>query len=102
AHATNTMAIANDDLLQCLLLVARSHDITTTRETLLSGLPLTNQILNPSVITRAAARAGLTTKLVERHLSQLNSALFPVILLLNDDHACLLSALNGDVAQVIF
>lgn len=91
-----------DDLLQCLLLVARAHDITTTRETLLAGLPLAGQPLSPSLFARAAARANLTSKLVARDISALNTALFPAILLLNDNHACLLLEIQEDGVKVVF
>lgn len=91
-----------DDLLQCLLLVAKSHGITTSRDTLLSGLPLEDDSLPPSLFARAAQRAGLTSRLVERALEQLNPALFPAILLLDQNHACILLQLEGDKAQVIF
>lgn len=92
-----------DDLLECLLLVARAHDITTTRETLLAGLPLNGQALSPSLFPRAAARAGLNTKLVATaELSRLNTALFPVVLLLQDNRACLLGDIVDDRATVVF
>lgn len=92
-----------DDLLECLLLVARAHDITTTRETLLAGLPLNGQALSPSLFSRAAARAGLNTKLVATaELSRLNPALFPVVLLLQDNRACLLGDIVDDKATVVF
>jgi ATP-binding cassette subfamily C protein LapB len=91
-----------DDLLECLLLVARTHDITTTRETLLAGLPLNGHALSPSLFSRAAARAGLTSKLVASDLARLNTALFPVILLLRDNRACLLVEIAGDHVTVVF
>lgn len=92
-----------DDLLECLLLVARAHDITTTRETLLAGLPLNGRTLSPSLFSRAAARAGLNTKLVATaELSRLNTALFPVVLLLQDNRACLLGDISDDKATVVF
>ncbi len=91
-----------DDLLACLLLLADAQGIHTSRDNLLAGLPLTNNSLTPSLFARAAQRAGLTSRLVARPLDQLNQALFPVILLLQGDHACLLLSLNGDQAEVVF
>lgn len=101
-HTNETTTPANDDLLQCLLLVARAHDITTTRETLLAGLPLVANVLSPSLFSRAAQRAGLTSKLVERSLFDLNDALFPAILLLHDNHACLLLGLDDNEVRIVF
>lgn len=95
--------LIGDDLLECLLLVARAHDITTTRESLLAGLPLNGRTLSPSLFSRAAARAGLNTKLVATaELSRLNTALFPVVLLLQDNRACLLGDISDDKATVVF
>lgn len=98
----HTKPPVSDDLLQCLLLVARAHGITTTRETLLAGLPLIDHFLSPSLFARAAARAGLSSKLVERKLTDLNTALLPAIVLLADNRACVLLELNEDIAKVVF
>src|SRR5690606_41833788 len=92
-----------DDLLNCLLLVAQAHGVSSSRDTLLAGLPLENNNLSPSLFSRAAQRAGLVSRLTERSLDQLNPALFPVILLLDQDQdqACILVNLDADKAQVI-
>ncbi|AQT59040.1 type I secretion system permease/ATPase [Cellvibrio sp. PSBB023] len=89
-------------LVECLLLVARAHQITCTRESLLAGLPLDRSGLTPSLFARAAKRAGLASKLVARSLPELNSALFPAILLLNNNQACVLLDLNASTARVIY
>lgn len=89
-------------LVECLLLVARAHQITCTRESLLAGLPLDRSGLTPSLFTRAAKRAGLASKLVARSLPELNSALFPAILLFNNNQACVLLDLNESTARVIY
>jgi len=89
-------------LLECLLLIARAHQITSTRETLLAGLPLEAHQLTPSLFSRAAKRAGLTSKIVQRELAQLNSALFPALLLLKNNQACVLLSTTTEVAQVLY
>jgi ATP-binding cassette subfamily C protein LapB len=89
-------------LLDCLLLVARAHQVTCTREALLAGLPLDAQQLTPSLFPRAAKRAGLTSKIVQRELLQLNRALFPAVLLLQDNQACVLLSVDGDEAKVLY
>jgi ATP-binding cassette, subfamily C, bacterial LapB len=98
----SSAASTGGPLLECLLLIAAAHQITSTRETLLAGLPLDAQQLTPSLFTRAAKRAGLTSKIVQRDLLQLNRALFPAVLLLNDNQACVLLAVKTDVAQVLY
>ncbi|WP_052417259.1 type I secretion system permease/ATPase [Cellvibrio mixtus] len=89
-------------LLECLLIIARAHQLAATREVLLAGLPLETHDLTPSLFARAAVRAGLTSKIAQRSLGQLNPALFPVVLLLNNNNACVLLALEANGARVIF
>ncbi|TFH86737.1 type I secretion system permease/ATPase [Billgrantia azerbaijanica] len=94
----------HDELLECLLSVARAHDHDVTPESLVAGLPLEEGRLTPAVFIRAAARAGMTARIVKSRLAQLNPALFPVVLLLEPGRACLLVALDVKArqAQVIF
>jgi ATP-binding cassette subfamily C protein LapB len=91
-------------LLECLLILTRAHGIITTAETLLAGLPLVHNQLTPSSFARSAKRANLTSKIIKRDLLQLNDALFPVILLLKDNSACVLLELNKHTqsARVVF
>jgi ATP-binding cassette subfamily C protein LapB len=91
-------------LLECLLILARAHGVLTTAETLLAGLPLQHNQLTPSAFARSAKRAGFTSNIVARELSHLNDALFPVILLLKNNSACVLLELNKDAqsARVVF
>src|SRR5690606_34209855 len=91
-----------EPLVECLLLVARAHQITCTRESLFAGLPLAPAGLTPSLFSRPAKRAGLTSKWVARALPQLNAALFPAILLLKDNQACVLLELGETSARVIY
>ncbi len=83
-----------DSLLECLLLLARAHHINITAETLLAGLPLEAGALSPSLFARAAKRAGLSSKIHRRSLVQLNSDLFPAVLLLENNQACLVVAFS--------
>jgi ATP-binding cassette, subfamily C, bacterial LapB len=91
-----------NNLLESLLHIAQVHHITVTREILLAGLPLDNNQLTPSLIARAAQRAGLTSKIVQRDLDHLNAALFPVILLLNNNQSCVLHELDQDTVRVSY
>ncbi len=94
----------SDSLLQALLLLARSHGVSTTADALLSGLPLEGGRLSPSLFSRAARRVGLTSTLVEQPLTQCNPELLPAILLLDDNEAAMLVGVDkaqGE-AQVVF
>ncbi len=84
----------HDPLLECLVTLARYHGRPCTRDTLSAGLPLEDHRLTPSLFGRAAHRAGLASKVVERPLEKIEPALLPVVLLLDDRQACVLMGLN--------
>lgn len=84
----------NTSLLESLVIVARSHGSTVTLTSLTAGLPMAGA-LTPSVFSRAARRANLSSRWVQHDLERLNQALFPVILLLNQDQACVLLSLDS-------
>ncbi|UXY14240.1 type I secretion system permease/ATPase [Chitiniphilus purpureus] len=79
-----------DPLLDCLAEITRIHGSPWTREALSAGLPLSNNKMTPTLVPRAAARAGYTAKVARRRLAQLPQQLMPVILLLDNRDACLL------------
>ena len=93
-----------DELLACLLVLAKSHGENLTRDAALAGLPIENGRLTPSLFARAAHRAGLSSKIVHQALPKLKAALFPVVLLLHDERACVLLARSkdGQTLQVVY
>lgn len=54
-----------DDLLACLLVVAKLHGRATTANHVLAGLPVDQQGLTPALFSRAASRAGLQAIVVK-------------------------------------
>ena len=93
----------HDPLLECLLVAARHHERPCTQDALVAGLPLEDHLLTPSLFARAASRAGLTSKIVQRPLAELDDSFLPVVLLLNERKACLLMSWNAarDKALVV-
>lgn len=89
-----------DPLLDCLLLVCRLHGLAASRASLAAGLPVEGG-LTPSLVERAAARAGLATRLQRVALSRIDAAALPAILLLDGQKACVLLALDGEQARVL-
>ena len=83
-----------DPLLDCLVELTRIHGRPSTRAALSAGLPLAREGLTPSLFARAAAHAGFSAKVVRRPLAKIDQALLPVILLLNDNQACVLQGWN--------
>ncbi|QYF93777.1 type I secretion system permease/ATPase [Massilia sp. PAMC28688] len=91
-----------DPLLDCLVELTRIHGRPSTRAALSAGLPLPKEGLTPSLFARAAAHAGFSSKIVRRSLRKIDNALLPVILLLNDNEACVLQGWSADgEAQVL-
>ncbi len=86
----NEHATHDDPLLDCLAALTRIHGHPWTHEALAAGLPLVDNRLTPSLIARAASRAGLSARLVRQPLEKIRAALLPAILLLRDQRACLL------------
>ena len=86
----------DDSLLACLLLLARTHGEALTADGAVAGLPLEGGRLTPSLFERAAARAGLSSRVVMRPLRDLQSALLPAIVLLQDERACVVLARSDD------
>ena len=85
-----------DELLACLMMIARAHGESPTRDALLAGLPLEQHRLTPSLFERAARRAHLSSRLVRVALTDLKQALLPAIILLNNDRACVLLGYNDN------
>lgn len=92
-----------DDLSACLLLLASQHGTTTTRDALTAGLPL-DGALTPALFARAAERIGFVARVAETPLRDLNLPLLPAVLLLQDQHACVIYStdLGAGTASVVF
>ncbi|TVP53387.1 MAG: type I secretion system permease/ATPase [Halomonadaceae bacterium] len=92
-----------DPLLECLRIIGRQYQQTSTPEHITNGLPLDKGRLSPATLERAAARIGMSCKQSKSSLLTLNEALFPVILLLKEEKACVLVGFDSDNApQVIY
>jgi ATP-binding cassette subfamily C protein LapB len=94
----------HDPLLDCLVELTQLLGRPSTRAALSAGLPLENGCLTPSLFARAADRAGLTSRIVRCALGEIDAALLPVILLLEDNQACILLgwSKSGNSALLLF
>lgn len=79
-----------DSLLACLLIMTRLKDAPCSETSLVAGLPLVDQRLSPELFVRAASRAGLEARVVERELDDISSIVLPVVLLLEENQALVL------------
>ena len=91
-----------DPLLDCLFSIARANGITSTRESLIAGIPLTNNRLTPSMFARSARRIGLSSRVVRQPLALLRENLLPAVLLLKDNGACILRGIEGEILQISY
>ena len=90
-------------LLKCLSIVMSLSGSPVSTQAIQAGLPIGTE--PPSVVTclRAARRAGLQAKAVHRKgLKRISSLTLPCILLLENNNACVLTAIAGDEVEVIF
>jgi len=80
----------DDPLTDCLVIVAKLHGRSVSRTSLRAGLPLVNNRLTVKLTARAAQRAGLSSRVLERPLANMGNLELPCILLLSDNRAAVL------------
>lgn len=90
-----------DVLAECLVLICRAHDRPHSAAALTAGLPLDQGVLTPSLVMRAAARAGLAGRALRRPIADLPSALLPAIVLTHDGAVVLTAHLDDGRMQVV-
>ncbi|MFJ4153892.1 type I secretion system permease/ATPase [Pseudomonas sp. NPDC089752] len=91
----------DDPLLDGLLILCRLHGRPASRASLSSGLPLLHQRLGPDLLPRAAARAGLQGRVLQRELEAISPLNLPVLLLLNDGRSAVLQRWGDDGRALI-
>jgi len=104
--------LSTDPLMQCLIILTKLNNRPTTVEALSHGLPfdsgeekqrLFSLYNSKSNFSRAAANAGFKATLVKRSIGKISPLVLPAILLLKNDTACVLTAMDhkAGVAEVI-
>ena len=78
----------DDPLLDCLVILAKLHDRPISRTVMSAGLPLVKNRLTVQLVSRAARKAGLASRVLKRPLSHIHTHHLPAILLLKDRRAC--------------
>lgn len=92
----------DDPLLACLVKITELVGNPCSAEHLVSGLPLRENRLTADLLERAAARAHCETRLIRKNLEHLPSAVLPAILFLEHGRFCVLQAIDGQTATVIY
>ncbi|MFO2466087.1 type I secretion system permease/ATPase [Pseudomonas sp. 15FMM2] len=92
----------DDPLLDGLLALCALHQKPASAAMLTTGLPLPSQRLSADLLARAAARAGLQGRLLQRKLDSIPAIAMPALLLLKDGRTAVLLGWQGeDEAQVL-
>lgn len=93
----------DDRLLDCLMAMAKLHGLPASRAGVTAGLPLVQNRITVELFSRAAERAGLSSRIVKIPLEKITRLQLPTILLLNGREACILTEISaeGDKLKVI-
>jgi len=93
-----------DSLLDSLVLICRIHGVATSRDALVSGLPLRDGRMTPALLKRSAGRVNLAVTVLKKPLDKIRQEFLPAILLLKGEEACVVTRLdaNKNRASVIF
>ena len=91
----------DDPLLDGLLALCSLHYKPASRAMLTTGLPLAGQRLSADLLPRAAARAGLQGRMLQRKLEQIPSIALPALLLLKEGRSAVLLSWEGDNARLL-
>lgn len=86
--------VIDDPLTDCLVILAKIQDRPVSRTTVRAGLPLVNNRLTVKLFARAALRAGLTSRVLQRPLTRMSNLELPCILLLQENRAVVLTKID--------
>jgi len=95
------MDVIQDPLLQCLIHLTQQNHRPLSAHALREGLPLENNKLTPKLFVRAAKRAGFSSKIVQRSLTDISPLTLPAVLMLENDDACILQEIDASSAEAI-
>lgn len=91
--------IHEDPLLDCLIILTRIYGRNASKASLSAGLPLVQNHLTVELFARAANRADLSSRTLEKSLDEIGSVQLPAILLLHDRQACILVEKNNSLNE---
>ncbi|WP_202370925.1 type I secretion system permease/ATPase [Pseudomonas sp. MWU318] len=89
-------AMHDDPLLDGLLALCMLHQKPASAAMLTTGLPLPKQRLSVELLPRAAARAGLQGRVLQRKLEEIPAIAMPALLLLKDGRSAVLLGWQGE------
>jgi ATP-binding cassette subfamily C protein LapB len=93
-----------EPLLECLVILTKLYGRPFSAESLIAGLPIESGKSFPELFSlkgakagfsRAAKKAGFTSKLVKRDIEKINPLVLPCILMLKDGGSCILKSFDS-------
>lgn len=102
-RSANPMQVRSDDadaLLTAFSLLLQHHGITKSEEALLAGLPVKDRI-TPDLLIRIAHANGCKATFKQRGLNDISDLLLPVLLMFNNNQACVLLKRLDDQRAVV-
>lgn len=94
ARWDKSSAESSDSLLFCLEALSALLERPMSAAAFRAGLPLKTDKISPDHFIRAAAKAGLSARLVRKKLKEVSKYTLPCVLLLEGDKACILTELT--------
>jgi ATP-binding cassette, subfamily C, bacterial LapB len=91
----------DDPILAALSVLAGLLERPVSASALGAGLPLEDGRATAELAVRAAARVGISARWHNRRLAEISPLNLPCVLMLREDAACVLTALDGDEAEII-
>jgi len=91
----------DDPLLDSLVVLFNALGSPVTPHALTVGLPIPAQGMTPDLLVRSANRAGFSGRLLKRPLEKISPLALPCLLVLAENRACVLVALEGEHARIL-
>ncbi|MCO4784805.1 MAG: type I secretion system permease/ATPase [Marinomonas atlantica] len=88
-----------DPLVDCLVSLTKHFDNPYSADGIRSGLPVSDSGMTPELFMRAANKVGFVTRFVKRPIPKIAQVLLPVVLLLEDNQACVLLEIDAENSQ---
>ena len=93
---SKSISHVDDNLKNCLESICSVNERKVSISALLTGLPLENNKLTPELFVRAAARAGISSRIIKKELTLIEPLTLPAVLLLKGGKACLLVGIDKE------
>lgn len=90
----------DDPITDCLAMLSKIFGQPVSKTAIRAGLPLENNRLSVSLSARAAARAGLSSRVLARPLKEISRLELPCILLLKPNRACILTDIDHQAGTI--